>query len=268
MFHAGVCRRHADPRRLYRSRTFDGAYLSQGFLELFCFVKDIYPVFLVDTLKTIANELLSNQDIAIESFQRSLNTVYSVGVRVSSHADHARGHELLDPRLSPSRFQRRPHRHRCPTWERGVGWTLGYFHAVSCLMRRTSVFDQVQSIIERGVKMMESTAMATPEVAKQMIPAAPADYMEALDQYETVEKEQGSFIGKPTRAMVMRWVATLLAIRGYLADTNPSSPLKADAESLAKAILDGFEKCSVCLQTGQTISWSISASIRTASSRR
>ena len=268
MFHAGVRRRHADPRRLHRSRTSHCPRSFQGFFELFCFVKDTYPVFLVDTLKTIVIDLLPNQDVAIESFQRSLNTVYSVGVRLLSHADHARGHELRDPRLPPPRLQPRPHRHRRPTWERRVWWTLGYFHAVNCLLRRTPVFDQVQAIIERGLKMMESTAMATPEVAKQMIPAAPADYMEALDQYETVEKEQGSFIGKPTRAMVMRWVATLLAIRGYLADTNPSSPLKADAESLAKAILDGFEKCSVCLQTGQTISWSISASMRTASSRR
>lgn len=62
----------------------------QGFLELFCFVKDIYPVFLVDTLKTLVGDLLSNQDAVIESFQRSLNSVYSVGVRLSSHADHAR----------------------------------------------------------------------------------------------------------------------------------------------------------------------------------
>ena len=98
-------------------------------------------------------------------------------------------------------------------------------------MRRTPVFDQVQTIIERGLKMMESTAMAAPEVAKQMIPPAPTDYMEALDEYETVDKEQGSFIGKPTRAMV----------RNYLNDSNPSSPLKADVESLANTILDGFK---------------------------
>ena len=113
-------------------------------------------------------------------------------------------------------------------------------------MRRTPVFDQVQTIIERGLKMMESTAMATPEVAKQMIPPAPTDYMEALDEYETVDKEQGSFIGKPTRAMVMRWVATLLMVRNYLNDSNPSSPLKADVESLANAILDGFKGWDVC----------------------
>ena len=112
-------------------------------------------------------------------------------------------------------------------------------------MRRTPVFDQVQTIIERGLKMMESTAMAAPEVAKQMIPPAPTDYMEALDEYERPEvaadKEQGSFIGKPTRAMVMRWVATLLMVRNYLNDSNPSSPLKADVESLANTILDGFK---------------------------
>ena len=83
--------------------------------------------------------------------------------------------------------------------------------------------------------------MAAPEVAKQMIPPAPTDYMEALDEYETVDKEQGSFIGKPTRAMVMRWVATLLMVRNYLNDSNPSSPLKADVESLAHTILDGFK---------------------------
>lgn len=53
-------------------------------------MKDIYPVFLVDTLKTLVGDLLSNQDAVIESFQRSLNSVYSVGVRLSSHADHAR----------------------------------------------------------------------------------------------------------------------------------------------------------------------------------
>ena len=96
---------------------------------------------------------------------------------------------------------------------------------------------------------MESTVIATPEVAKQMIPPPPTDYMEALDEYETVEKEQGSFIGEPTRAMVMRWVATLLMVRNYLADTNPSSPLKGDVELLAKAILDGFKGWIVCSQT-------------------
>ena len=41
--------------------------------------------------------------------------------------------------------------------------------------------------------------------------------------------------------MVMRWVATLLMVRNYLNDSNPSSPLKADVESLANTILDGFK---------------------------
>ena len=67
-------------------------------------MKDAEPVFIIDTLKALIDNLIPGNDACKQSFQRKMNEVYTVGIHLNIYqSDYAYGSSIFVIRLLSNR---------------------------------------------------------------------------------------------------------------------------------------------------------------------
>ena len=102
---------------------------------------------------------------------------------------------------------------------------------------QTPIAEKIYEQLMQASVVMREYLPAIKENAKKLIPAPPTNLIDAMNQYDMVSKEKRNYMGKPTEAMVGRWVTILVVICQFLEKNLPHHPLIADCNSLANNVL-------------------------------
>ena len=98
---------------------------------------------------------------------------------------------------------------------------------------QTPIAEKIREQLVQASIVMREYLPATKENVRKILPAAPTNLIDAMNQYDMVSKEKRNYMGMPSEAMVGRWVTILMTVCAFLEKNLPHNPLIADCRSLA-----------------------------------